>query len=427
MPAVVMDLSILIKNAGLHGRETHIYIEDNLIMELGKKIEADTTIEAKGLVAFPGLVNTHTHAAMTLLRGYADDLPLFDWLQNKIWPVEAKLSRQDIYWGSKLAILEMIKTGTTAFNDMYFMVEEVAKAVKDMGIRAVLSYGFIDMFDKEKRENEIKASEKTVQKIKKLNNPKIKAALGPHAVYTVSKEGLEWVKEYAHEKNLIVHLHLSETAKENTDCKKKYGMSPARLLEDIGLLSNKLIAAHGVWLSAKDIKLLAARRVTVSHNPVSNAKLAVGKAMPYHLMKKAGLNVSLGTDGTASNNNLDMLEEMKFAAIIQKLQHNDQTLLPAEDALKMATVNGAQALGFDAGEIAEGKLADIILINTRIPEFTPNHNPTANLVYSANGGTVDTTICDGEVLMLHRKVKEEQEILKRAEELAYSLVSRTPE
>ena len=420
-------MSILIKNAGLNGKETHIYIEDNLIMELGKKVEADTVINARGLEAFPGMVNTHTHAAMTLLRGYADDMPLFDWLQNKIWPVEAKLTPEDIYWGSKLAILEMIKSGTTAFNDMYFMMKETARAAEEMGIRAVLSYGFIDMFDAEKREKEIKASKKTVREIEKMRNPRIKAALGPHAVYTVSREGLEWVKEYSDKKGLLVHIHLSETGKENTDCRQKYGIGPTQLLEEIGLLSDRLVAAHGVWLTAKDIKLLAARGATVSHNPVSNAKLAVGKAMPYHLMRKAKLNVALGTDGTASNNNLDVLEEMKFAAIIQKLQQNDQTLLPAEEALQMATANGARALGFDAGEIAEGKLADIILVNTRLPEFTPNHNPVANLVYSASGSAVDTTICDGKVLMLHRKVEGEREILNKAAEHARSLVSRASE
>ncbi|MCK4615128.1 MAG: amidohydrolase, partial [Thermoplasmata archaeon] len=367
---------------------------------------------------------THTHAAMTLLRGYADDMPLFEWLQNKIWPVEAGLKPEDIYWGTKLAILEMIKSGTTAFNDMYFMVEETAKAVEEMGVRAVLSYGFIDLFDNGKREKEIKATRETLRGILGMKNPRIQAALGPHAVYTVSREGLEWIKEFSIEKDLLVHIHLSETRKENTDCVERYGIRPTELLSKVGLISDKLIAAHGVWLNAREIKLLASHRANVSHNPVSNAKLAVGRAMPYHIMRKAGMNVTLGTDGAASNNNLDMLEELKFAAIIQKLFQDRQTLMPAKEALDIATENGARALRIDSGEIAEGKLADLILIDTRLPEFTPTHNPVANLVYSASGGAVDTTICDGKVLMLHRDVEGEEEIIEKAGERAKALVRR---
>lgn len=418
-------MSIFIKNILLNGRSTSIHIEENMIREIGGPAqEANTVIDGEGMVAFPGLVNTHTHAAMTLLRSYADDMQLFPWLQEKIWPVEAKLQAEDIYWGSRLAILEMIRSGTTTFNDMYFNMEQTAKAVDEMGARAFLSYGYIDLFDEEKRENEIKATMNTVKHIQNMNNARILPSLGPHAVYTVSEEGLQWIDEYSREKDLMVHMHLSETEKENTDCMEKYGVRPTALLERNGLVNDRLLAAHCVWLNEREIDLLKEGNVAVSHNPVSNAKLAVGAAMPYHLMKKAGLNVTLGTDGTASNNNLDMLEEMKFAAILQKLFHNDQTLLPAEEMLRIATGNGARALKLDAGEIKEGMLADIILVNIKKPEFTPVHNIIANLVYAASGNVVDTTICDGKVLMLHRKVEGEEEIIENTATRAKALIER---
>ena len=420
-------MSILIKNVHFNDNITNIHIEGDLIAAIGEAVEADQVIDGTGLVAFPGLVNTHTHAAMTLLRGYGDDMPLFDWLQQKIWPVEAKFTKEDNYWGSKLAILEMIRSGTTAFNDMYFNMEGTARAADEMGIRAVLAYGFVDLWDEERREREIKGTIENAKTIGNLNNPRIKPALGPHAVYTISEEGLQWVREYSDEKNMPVHMHLSETEKENIDCMEKYGVRPAALLERNGLINEKLVAAHCVWLDRKEIEMMAAKGATASHNPVSNAKLAVGNTMPYPLMTEAGLNVGLGTDGTASNNNLDMIEEMKFAAILQKLHHNQQTLLPAGEALRMATANGAKALGFNAGEIAVGKIADIILVRTNIPEFTPMHNATANLVYAASGRAVDTTICDGKVLMLHGKVEGEQEIIANASKAARDLVARASE
>lgn len=417
-------MSILIKNVLLNDRTTNIHIEDNRISGIGETVEADQVIDASGLVAFPGLVNTHTHAAMTLLRGYGDDMPLFDWLQQKIWPVEAKFGKEDNYWGSKLAILEMIRSGTTAFNDMYFNMDQTAKAADEMGIRAVLAYGFVDLWDEERREREIKGSIDNVRTLTNINNPRITPSLGPHAVYTISEEGLQWVKEYSDEKELRVHMHLSETEKENLDCVEKYGVRPAALLERNGLMNNKLIAAHCVWLDEKEIRMMAEKRAHASHNPVSNAKLAVGSTMPYPAMKEAGLNVGLGTDGTASNNNLDMIEEMKFAAILQKLHHNEQTVLPASEALQLATANGAKALGIEAGEIKEGMLADIILVKTGVPEFTPLHNATANLVYAASGAVVDTTICDGRILMLNGMIEGEENIIINAGQAARDLVSR---
>ncbi len=410
-------MSILIKNTLLGGKESHIYIEENRISEIGRITEADEVIDGANTIAMPGLVNTHTHAAMTLLRGYGDDMPLHEWLQNRIWPAEAKLDGEMVYWGTRLAIIEMIKSGTTAFNDMYFFMEDVARAVQDSGVRALLGYGFIDLFDEEKRENEIKETEKFVRFVETMNNPRIKAAVAPHAIYTVSREGLEWSAEFAREKGLRLHTHVSETEKEVKDSFEQHGMSPVKYLDSMGFLGSDVIAAHSVWLDDRDIEIYAKRGVWPSHNPASNMKLAVGRAMPYSRMRKHGIKPVLGTDGAASNNNLDMLEEMKTAALLQKLS-GDPTALPAHEALKMATEWGTQALGFNAGKIEEGYLADIILIRSDIPEMTPMHNWESSAVYAANGSAVDTVICDGRTLMRNRRIDGEEEAIRRAREMA---------
>ena len=414
-------MSILIKNVLLDKREINVYIEDNIIQEIGKKTEADYVIDGKNKAIIPGMVNTHTHAAMCLFRGYADDMKLEEWLQNKIWPLESKLRADDVYLGTKLACLEMIKTGTTTFNDMYFFMESAAKAVDETGLRAVLSYGFIDLFNDEKREKEIKKTKETVRAIENMHNDRIKPALGPHAVYTVSEEGLRWIKNYADEKDLLVHFHLAETKKENDDFIKKHNKRPVKYLNEIGFLDRKLIAAHCIWLNDDDINLLEKHNVKISYNPVSNMKLASG-VMNYQKMKKLG--VTLGTDGCASNNNLDMFEEMKIGSLLQKSYFNDETIMPAKEMFNIATLNGAKTLGFNAGKIEEGKLADILLIDLKRSELTPNHNLISNLVYSGNGSVVDTTICNGKILMENRKVKGEEEILEKGKKVAEDLINR---
>lgn len=416
-------MSILIKNILLNGKETSIYIEDNLIKEIGARLEADYVIDGDGKAAIPGLINTHTHAAMTLFRGYADDMKLHEWLQDKIWPTEAKLTEEDVYWGTKLACLEMIKTGTTCFNDMYWHMNGAIKAVDEMGIRAVLSTVFIDLFDKERGDKEVKNSKKFIKGIKALKNERIIPALGPHALYTVSQEKLQWAKEYSDKEDLLIHFHLAETKNEIEDCVRKNGKKPVQFLNEIGFLGENLIAAHCNWLDREDIKILARNNVKISHNPVSNMKLSAG-VLPYTEMKKFGLIISLGTDGCASNNNLDMFESMKFAALLQKLRSNDPTVMPALEAFNLATLNGAKSLKINAGVIEEGKLADIVLIDLKRPELTPNHDLISNLVYSANGSSVDTVICNGRILMQNRKVDNEEEILERAGKAALDIVNR---
>jgi 5-methylthioadenosine/S-adenosylhomocysteine deaminase len=423
--------AILIADVLVNGKTADIFVKDDgTIGAVGEGIrreykgEAELIIDGNGAIALPGLTNTHTHAAMSLLRGYADDMILQDWLSQKIWPLEAHLTPADVYWGTRLACLEMIRTGTVAFNDMYFMMDEAARAVGEAGIRATLSYGFIDLFNAEKREAECEATENLVRHIRSLANPRIKAAVGPHAIYTVSPEGLRWCAEFAAKEKIGIHIHLSETEKEVDDCIAQHGKRPAVYLDECGILTPRTTAAHCCWLDEAECTLLGKRGVSASHNPSSNMKLATNRAMPYHWLKAAGANVCLGTDGCASNNNLDMFEEAKTAALLQKFSWNNPVLLPAHEALLMATANGAKGLGLATGTVIAGTPADIILVSTRTACNTPLHNATSNLVYSCSGGAVETTICDGRVLMLEREVPGEAEVLSKASSAAQDLVRR---
>jgi 5-methylthioadenosine/S-adenosylhomocysteine deaminase len=419
-------MTILIKNVLVEGRERDIYIEGNLIeaiSEAGSSKEAEFVINGKRKAAIPGLFNGHTHAAMTLLRGYADDMPLHEWLTTKIWPLEARLTDEAVYWGTKLACLEMIKSGTTFFNDMYWYWECSARAVAECGIRAMLSAVFIDGFDEGKAKEQIRRNEALYEESKNLSE-RIMFALGPHALYTVSEESLYWVKEFSEKHDLLVHIHLSETEDEVEECKKRYGMRPVEFLDRIGFLSSRTIACHCVHLSKKEMELLKQHNVKIVHNPASNMKLSSG-TLPYEELKKAGLypNIALGTDGCASNNNLDMFEEMKIASLVHKAFSGDPTSMPAQEAFELATLNAAKMFRLNSGVIAEGKLADIALLDLKKVGLVPNHNLTSNIVYSANGSCVDTVICDGEILMEGRKVKGEDEIKEKAQEVAYGLVN----
>ncbi|MBN2735136.1 MAG: amidohydrolase family protein [Methanomicrobiaceae archaeon] len=422
--------STLIKGTLVKGDKKDIFIGDSCIIEeisdnySGRFGEAEFIIDGSKSVASPGFVNTHTHAAMSLLRGYADDMHLQEWLSEKIWPLEAHLQADDVYWGTKLACIEMIHSGTVAFNDMYFFMESAAKAVDECGLKAVLSHGFIDFGSEEKRESEIKATENLYNHVKNMNNPRIKAAVGPHAPYTVSKEGLSWASDYSKEKDIMLHIHLSETEHEVKECVEQNGVRPSKLLDECGCLSERTLAAHCCWLSDEECELLGERKVSVSHNPASNMKLAVNRAMPYQELLNCGANVTLGTDGCSSNNNLDILEEMKTAAILQKFFWNSDTMLPAHEAIIMATESGKKALGFGNGKLAVGECADIVLLKTNIPCMTPLYNAESNIVYSAGSNAVDTVICNGRVLMHDGYIPGEEEVLEKASETAFSLVKR---
>ncbi|NIQ38251.1 MAG: amidohydrolase family protein [Proteobacteria bacterium] len=418
-------MTILIKGASLNGAIKDLYIEGNLIKEIEDSIDrsAEAMISGAGKAVIPSLINGHTHASMTLLRGYADDMHLQEWLEKKIWVLEAKMTEEDIYWGAKLACLEMIKTGTTFFNDMYWFWRGTARAVEEMGIRAAISAVFIDFFNQEKAAEQKALNEELFRESKRFSN-RIRFTLGPHAIYTVSEESLRWAADFSRENDLLLHIHLSETKKEVDDCFQKNGVLPVEYLDKIGFLGPNVIACHSVWLSQAEIHKIKQHEVKVVHNPVSNMKLTVGGTFPYEQFRQAGVTTCLGTDGCSSNNNLDMLETVKFASLLQKHQRNDSTALPAKEAFEMATTQGAKAFGLNSGQIEVGSAADIALIDLKKPELTPHFDLHSDLAYAANGSCVDTVICDGKILMKERRVDGEEEILEGARRTAFDLVRR---
>jgi len=408
----MMDL--LIRNVQLDGQATDVLIEGNRFKAIGTNLEAgaEQVIEGEGKAILPSFVNMHTHASMTLMRSYADDLDLHDWLENHIWPMEAKLNEEDIYHGARLACLEMIRSGTTCFNDMYWHYPGVARAVEEMGLRAVLSSVFIDLG---KSDQAAQQRESTIQlhEERKRYPDRIGFALGPHAIYTVSKDSLKWAARFAEENNLPIHIHISETQKEVDDCLALYGLRPVQWLDKIGLLGPNVIAAHVIHVTDEEIGILARNGVKVVHCPASNMKLASG-SFPFKKMCAKGVELSLGTDGCSSNNNLSMMEEMKFAALLAKLKHNDPTILPARTAFEMATINGAKALGLECGEVAVGKLADCMLVDLSNHRLVPGYHLEDDIVYSADSSCIDTVVCDGRILMQGGQVEGEEEIVAEA-------------
>lgn len=422
------DSTILIKNAIILNpgendclkTTSSVLIKDDIIAEIGDNIteEADKVIDGEGKILMPGLINTHTHLSMTLFRGLADDLSLDTWLNDYIWPVEAHLNGYYCYIGALLGAVELIKSGTTTFSDMYFYMEDVARAVDESGLRAVLSYGMIDFADEEKRRAEIAAN---VDLFKNCNNAaegRIKVFFGPHAPYTASKELLDEVRDLASKFNTGIHIHVAETQKEVEDILEQTGKRPFEYLDDIGFLGPNVVAAHAVWLSEEEIDIIMDREVKISHNPCSNMKLASGIS-PVANMLSHDICVSIGTDGASSNNNLDLIEEMKTASLLQKVATLDPKVLTSEETVAMATINGARTLGLEneIGSIEVGKKADLILIDTDEANMTPDSSCiSSNVVYAAKGSNVDTTICNGKILMENRKLTtlDEEEIYKKA-------------
>ena len=406
-----------------------VAIDGDKIVAVGKDVEekADVVIDAKGKVVLPGLINCHTHLAMVLLRGVADDMALMPWLETRIWPIEKNLRAEDCHAGALLGCLEMIKSGTTCFADQYFFMENVARAVEEAGMRASLSYGIIEQGDPKRRESEIRAGEKLVKERNGTAKGRITTMFGPHAPYTCSPECLMKVKELAKKYKVGIHIHISETQGEVKQITEKYGKRPVEHLDAIGLLGPEVLAAHCVWVTEREIKILKEKGVTPVHNPISNMKTASGVA-PVQEMLNAGIPVALGTDGAASNNALDMINEMKFAALLNKVHKLDPVIVSAAATLEMATINGAIGLGLDKkiGSLEAGKKADIIIVDFKKPNLTPLHNVVSHLVYSAASGDVDTTIVDGKILMQERKVMalDEDKVLERAQKTSDDLVAR---
>ena len=370
-----------------------ILVEGNRISFVGDKRpdgEFEEVMDAAGMVAMPGLINAHTHTAMTLLRSYADDMNLQDWLFQKIFPFEDTLTPEMVYEGSVRGIKEMLASGTTCFHDMYFFQEETARAAEELGMRGVLCEGITDSV----LEKKLEKTKSLLTRVKE-GNGRLKVALSPHAVYTCSEETLKTCVAFAKEHGLSIHTHLAETKTEHEDCLRDHGMTPTEWMEHCGLFDLPCTAAHGVWLGREDRMILKDHGVTVVHNPVSNLKLASGVA-PVIEMQNEGIPVALGTDGASSNNNLDLFEEIKLTGILHKGISLDPTVLPAWEVLKMATVNGARALGYkDLGMLKEGYLADFILLDFNKPHLTPNHNTVSNLVYAVKGSDVAYTMIDG--------------------------------
>lgn len=426
-------MNILVKGASVlqpdyTTKVADIAITDDKIVAVGELpagFVADNTINGKDKFAVPGFVNTHTHASMTLLRSYADDLALMDWLNNHIWPVEAKMVEKDIRVGGELAVLEMIKSGTTAFLDMYGpYLESVIDVTAKAGIRGVFSrgpIGFIPGQDKVLDEN--------VTMYKNYNGTadgRITVAMGVHAPYTCPPEFCEKAAGLAKDNGMHMHIHMSETQDEINQMQEKYGKRPFKYIEETGLFDVPAIAAHCVWLDDEDFAIMKKHNIAVAHNPASNMKLASGIA-PVPRMLKEGITVGLGTDGTSSNNNLDMLEEIRLAAILHKVNELDPLSVPAAEALKMGTETGAKAIWLDdTGVIAPGKKADIVLYDLNRPEWCPRHNLVSLLVYSASSASADTMICNGKVIMEKGKVltMDEERILHEAQEVAMDLVNR---
>lgn len=385
---------ILLKNVTLDGRDCNILVDGNRFKDIDApaNVEGAEVVDCSDLAIVPAFYNAHAHNAMTLLRGYADDIALSTWLNDYIWPYEAKMTAGDIRRGSQIAADEMIRTGSVAMNDMYFDIEETIDVMDKSGLRALIGITVMDNHSKAESE----AKRHFVREWKDPTGGRIKIAMAPHSVYTVSTENLKSTAAFARDNGLKLHIHLCETAEEVSNCIKAYGTTPVRYLESIGFLGSDVIAAHCVHVDKEEWDILAKRGVTVVNCPCSNMKIASGR-FPYEMAIASGTMVSLGTDGCCSNNNLDMREEMKFAALLAKVA-GDPTLLPAKDVLDWATRGGAEAMGFDAGVIAAGKLADFILLNKKAGAMCPCHNIISNWVYAADSAVIDSVYCDGKRL-----------------------------
>lgn len=426
-------MALLIKGATLiSGKKADILIEENTVAKIAPSIAASAEkIDAKGKLAIPGFVNSHIHAGMTLLRGICEDRKLQDWL-SYVWGAEGKMTEKAIEAGSALACLEMIRGGTSCFSDMYFHMDGVASAVRKSGMRACLGYGMIDggnkkgtkeSADEGKMKKELSIGEAFVKDWHGKANGRITCSIAPHAPYTCSAPLLERSVALSEKYKIPLHIHLSETRKEVFDCLSENKKRPAYYLDSLGVLNSRTVAAHCVWLTKEEVRLLASRKVSSVLCPVSNMKLASGGVAPMPEMLEFGMNVSLGTDGAASNNSLSMLETMKFCSLLQKNARWDATVGKEEEVFCAATGGGAKAYGLPCGELAKGKLADISLMDIRSANMSPRHDPLSNLVFSAYEGNVTDCIIDGKLVMEDRRVltMDEEKVIDLAQKEAEKL------
>jgi 5-methylthioadenosine/S-adenosylhomocysteine deaminase len=427
-------MKLLVKNCRYLNRDKgedvfspgSLAMDKGLFVHVGEVPETftpDRIIDGKGMLALPGLVNSHTHVSMSLLRNMADDMELMDWLQNRIWPVEGKMGPEDIYIGALLSMIELIHSGVTAFADMYFSMDQVIRAATEAGLRINAGVGLTGT--RESSREKLKAFRSFYREYHQGPEGSVMVDLAPHAPYTCDRGCLEAAAETAAELGCGIHIHLSETSGEVKECRKQHGVSPIVLADRAGLFSQRTIAAHCVHVDDEDMELLAQKRVNVVHNPTSNLKLASGFA-PLARMAEKGVPLSIGTDGPSSNNNQNMLEEIHIAAILAKAVAGNPVVLPAARILDFATRGGSAALGLapGAGKLEKGAPADMILIKTGGAHLTPLNNPASALVYGASSSDVDTLVCRGEVLMTNGLIEtiDEERVIARASEAAAALL-----
>jgi len=405
-------VSLCITDITRDGERVALRAVDGMITAIGPTVAPEPTDEVvagRGLALIPGLINGHGHAAMTLLRGYADDLPLIPWLETRIWPAESRITREDVYWGTRLACLEMIRSGTTHFWDMYWFQFDAARAVLDSGMRATISQVFLS-FAGAPEEARPEAAPEGLDRLADFG-PRITPSLGPHAIYTVEEETLRFIAELSAARDIPVQIHISETESEVHDCVAQHGCRPAEYLDRVGLLTDRTVLAHGVWLDDAELAIVAERESTIVTNPVSNMKLTVGRAFPYPAARAAGIPVGIGTDGAASNNSLDLLGDLRVFSLLQQHSAVDAAAVPAAEAFSIATGGRAPILG--GTPIAVGQPADFSLVDPHAVAMTPA--PLVDgLVYSGTGAVVQTVVVDGQVLMRDRHVDGEDEVLHHA-------------
>ena len=411
--------SYLIKNVKLNDKVSNIIIEKGLIKEINPEdIDADLDIfNAEGLSILPSLYNGHTHAGMAAFRGFGDDMALVPWLEEKIWPAEAKLTAEDIYWSTRFACMEMIRNGITFFSDMYWHRSEVVRAVKDSGMRARIPSVALDLGNPDKIKSDRRLIEEQFEKSK--NDPDtIQFAIAPHAIYTVSKEQLQWIGQFAGKHDIPIHIHISETEREVKDSIRKNWCRPIEYIHSLGLLENNITLAHAVWVNKNELKLMENTQTAVISNPISNAKLGIKKIFPYFEYKKYNIPVSLGTDGVGANNSLNILNDMKFFNLLQKMKSGDATVLTAKESFSILTENSAKIFGINGGSIKVGQVADFMLIDTKELSMIPVHDLKSNMIYSESNRAIKNIVCNGEFLMKDSIIPEMEEVKPKIEQIA---------
>jgi 5-methylthioadenosine/S-adenosylhomocysteine deaminase len=429
MSILIKQATILTQNKKRQQLFGDLYIDEQEIVEISTKpltIEADYKLEGKHKLVLPGLINAHTHIPMTLLRGYGDDMLLQDWLEQRIWPVEAKLTKKTVEVGTKLGLLEMIASGTTSYVDMYFFENDIAKVTEKAGIRGFLGFALIDGGTPEYTAQELFSHCEHFVKHWK-DNPLIKPVVAPHGAYTCGPETLRKAFDLSMTNNIPLHLHCSETRDEVYDVQQRYGERPIGHLKKYGILDKHTLLAHCGWVTKNEIVDIKEKEATVVHCPVSNMKIGTGGYAPIPEFHESAIPISLGTDGAASNNSLDMFDTMKFCALLHKQHRWDPSILNAQTVFDFATRGGAACLHMDdkIGSIEEGKKADIVLLDLHKPHLTPQHDPISHLVYAARGSDVCTTIINGQPLMLDREffTLDQETILTEAEHCAKELTN----